>query len=131
MQKGRTIKYKVNYYTRMQILYPILFLYYSVKKENIISGVSYRLLPAGLQNHLSDSGEAPGVWQPSRVCPFCALEPSLCTVHLPDGYTHMLELEENRKEQGCLVSWGFLKQSNCRSSLSSASSLFAVMGVDF
>lgn len=40
IQKGRTIKYKVNYYTKMQILYLILFLYFSVKKENICSGIS-------------------------------------------------------------------------------------------
>lgn len=33
MQKGRSIKYKVNYYTRIQSLHPILFLYHSVKKR--------------------------------------------------------------------------------------------------
>lgn len=66
MQKGRSIKYKVDYYTRMQTLHP-LFLYHSVKeKERIVveflTDFFCRLTVSLGCDHLSDSGGALGMW---------------------------------------------------------------------
>lgn len=107
-----------------------------LKKENISSGIPYRLLQVVSQFGMwSLEWFQRSTWYvvTSRVCPFIGSEPSLCTCESTWLLTPTLplELEENRKEQGCLASWGFWKQSNCRCSLSSASYLFAVMGVDF
>lgn len=54
--------------------------------------------------------------------PSVCLNPASVHVNLPDGshthiHTHMLEFEENpcavwnRKKQGCVILWSFLKQS--------------------
>lgn len=117
MQKGRSIKYKVNYYTRMQTLHPILLLYHSVKKRKasvvgFLTDFFCRLTVSLGCDHLSDSGGALG--GNLQVCPFIGSEPSLCTCEsaLVLTPTLPLELEENRKEEGCLASWGFFKQSN-------------------
>lgn len=88
-KKVELFKYKVNYYTRMQILHPILFVYDWDKKENICSGISYGLLTVDWQSQFEITWVIPEekhlvCCNPPESVPSVYLNPPSAHVNLPD-----------------------------------------------